>query len=111
MFFALAAQLLVAGAYQPVGASLLAQVTPQRLMGKVTAVYLLVFTLLGHGFGPTIVALISDNFYSGDQALGFALGTTAAALMTIALVMIMILLRRRATRRGALSFLMQIAGI
>ena len=49
MFFALAAQLLVAGAYQPVGASLLAQVTPQRLMGKITAIYLLVFTLLGRG--------------------------------------------------------------
>lgn len=94
MFFALGAQLLVAGAYQPVGASLLAHVTPQRLMGKVTAVYLLVFTLLGRGFGPTIVALISDSFYTGDQALGFALGTAAAVLMTIALVMIVVLLRR-----------------
>jgi len=100
MFFALAAQLLVAGAYQPVGASLLAQVTPQRLMGKVTAIYLLAFTLLGRGFGPTIVALISDNFYTGDQALGFALGTAAAVLMTIALIMVVILLRR--ARRGVL---------
>lgn len=98
MLFALAAQLLVAGAYQPVGASLLAQVTPQRLMGKVTAIYLLVFTLLGRGFGPTIVALISDNFYTGDQALGFALGTAAAVLMTVALIMVVILLRR--ARRG-----------
>jgi MFS family permease len=101
MFFALAAQLLFAGAYQPVGASLLAQITPQRLMGKVTAIYLLVFTLLGRGFGPTIVALISDNFYTGPQALGFALGTAAAVLMTIALVMIALLLRR--ARRGVLA--------
>jgi MFS family permease len=100
MFFALGAQLLVAGAYQPVGASLLAHITPQRLMGKVTAIYLLVFTLLGRGFGPTIVALISDTFYTGDQALGFALGTTAAVLMTIALVMIVVLLQR--AKRGAL---------
>jgi MFS family permease len=92
--------LLVAGAYQPVGASLLAHITPQRLMGKVTAIYLLVFTLLGRGFGPTIVALISDTFYTGDQALGFALGTTAAVLMTIALVMIVVLLQR--AKRGAL---------
>jgi MFS family permease len=100
MFFALAAQLLVAGAYQPVAASILAQVTPQPLMGKVTAIYLLVFTLLGLGFGPTLVAAISDNFYSGAQALGFALGTAAAGLMSIALVMSLVMLRR--ARRGAL---------
>ncbi len=101
MFFALAAQLFLAGAYQPVGASLLAQITPQRLMGKVTAIYLLVFTLLGRGFGPTLVALISDNFYDGPQALGFALGTAAAVLMALALVMSLLLLRR--ARRPALS--------
>ena len=98
MFFALGAQLLVAGAYQPVGASLLAHITPQRLMGKVTAIYLLVFTLIGRGFGPLLVALISDNFFTGDQALGFALGTAAAVLMSLALVMSVVLLRR--ARRG-----------
>lgn len=94
MFFALGAQLLVAGAYQPCGASLLARVTPQRVMGKVTAIYLLVFTLLGRGFGPTLVAVISDNFYHGPQALGFALGTATAGAMLLGLVMIGVLLRR-----------------
>ncbi len=101
MFFALGTQLLVAGAYQPVGSSILAQLTPQRLMGKVTAVYLLVFTLLGLGFGPTLVAVISDHFFTGPQALGFALGTATAGLMTLALAMIVLLLRR--ARRGALA--------
>lgn len=100
MFFALAAQLLVAGAYQPVAASILAQITPQRLMGKVTSIYLLVFTLLGLGFGPTLVALISDRFYTGPQAIGFALGTATAVLMTLALGTGILLLRR--ARRGAL---------
>jgi len=99
MFFCLGAQLLVAGAYQPVGASLLARVTPQRVMGKVTAIYLLVFTLLGRGLGPTLVAVISDHFFSGPQALGFALGTATAGAMTLGLVMIVVLLRRvRRTR-------------
>jgi hypothetical protein len=94
MFFCLGMQLFVAGAYQPVGASLLARVTPQRVMGKVTAIYLLVFTLLGRGFGPTLVAAISDNFFTGPQALGFALGTVSAAAMLLGLVMIVVLLRR-----------------
>ena len=94
MFFALAAQLLVAGAYNPVAASILAELTPQRLMGKVTAIYLLVFTLLGRGLGPLLVAAISDAFFAGPQALGFALGSAAAALMAAALVAIALLLRR-----------------
>ncbi len=92
MFFALAAQLLVAGAYNPVAASILARMTPQRLMGKVTAIYLLVFTLLGRGFGPLLVAAISDYFFSGPQALGFALRTATIALMAAALIAIAILL-------------------
>ncbi len=94
MFFALGAQLLVAGAYNPVAASILAQITPQRLMGKVTAIYLLVFTLIGRGFGPLLVAAISDNFFSGPQALGFALGTASAVLMLLALISILLLYRR-----------------
>ena len=57
--------------------------------------------LLGRGFGPTLVALISDNFYDGPQALGFALNTAAAVLMALALVMSLLLLRR--ARRPALS--------
>jgi len=94
MFFALAAQLLVAGAYNPVAASILARITPQRLMGKVTAIYLLVFTLLGRGFGPLLVAAISDHFFTGQQALGFALGTATIGLMAAALVAIVLLLVR-----------------
>jgi hypothetical protein len=94
MFFALGAQLLVAGAYQPVGASLLAKVTPPRVMGKVTACYLLVYYLIGRGLGPFVVAVISDNFYSGPQALGYGLGTVTAILMFIGLTMIWALLRR-----------------
>ncbi|HLI22735.1 MAG TPA: MFS transporter, partial [Stellaceae bacterium] len=94
MFFALGAQLLVAGAYQPVGASLLANITPPRLMGKITAIYLLVYYLIGRGLGPFVVAVISDNFYSGPQALGFGLGTVTAILMFIGLSMSWMLLRR-----------------
>ena len=100
MWIALYAQLVVAGAYTPVAASILAQITPQRLMGKVTAIYLLIFTLLGQGFGPLLVAAISDHFFSEPQALGFALGTASAILTALALVAILSLLRR--ARAGVL---------
>jgi MFS family permease len=99
MWATLGVSLLIAAIYYPVSASLLAQITPQRLMGKVTAIYLLIFTLLGLGAGPFLVAIISDRFYSGPRAIGYALGTMSGGLITIALIMAVILVR--STRRPA----------
>jgi hypothetical protein len=62
-------------------------------MGKVTAIYLLIFTLLGLGVGPTVVAMISDSFFSGEQAIGYALGTASGVLIAFALVMAWVLMR------------------
>jgi hypothetical protein len=67
-------------------------------MGKVTAIYLLVFTLLGLGLGPTLVAAISDHFFTGPQAIGYALGTASGCLIVTALIMALLLLR--SSRRG-----------
>jgi MFS family permease len=92
MFFALAAQLLVAGAYNPVAASLLARITPQRVMGKVTAVYLFIQTLIARTLGPLLVGAASDLFFSGNRGVGYALGTVAGVLMFIALAAIVWLL-------------------
>jgi MFS family permease len=93
MWVTLGLSMLLAAVYYPVSASLLAAVTPQRLMGKVTAIYLLVFTLLGLGVGPTVVAIISDSFFSGDQAIGYALGTASGVLIIFATVMAWVLMR------------------
>ena len=93
MWVTLGLSLLLAACYYPVSASLLAQITPQRLMGKITAIYLLVFTLLGLGAGPTFVAAISDNFFTGPQAIGYALGTASGVLIIGALVLAIFLLR------------------
>ncbi|HUB95643.1 MAG TPA: MFS transporter [Stellaceae bacterium] len=98
MWATLGVSLLLAGCYYPVSASLLAQLTPQRLMGKVTSIYLLVFTLLGLGAGPTFVAAISDRLFAGPQAIGYALGTASAILIGTAMVMAVVLLI--ASRRG-----------
>jgi hypothetical protein len=102
MWVTLGLSMLLAAVYYPVSASLLASVTPQRLMGKVTAIYLLIFTLLGLGVGPTVVAMISDSFFSGPQAIGYALGTASGVLIVFALLMALVLLRN--TRRtGAMT--------
>jgi MFS family permease len=101
MWTTLGVSLLLAGCYYPVSATLLAQLTPQRLMGKVTSIYLLVFTLLGLGLGPTLVAAISDHWFAGPQAIGFALGAASGCLIVTALAMAVVLLR--SSRRGRLA--------
>jgi MFS family permease len=93
MWVTLGVSLLLAACYYPVSASLLAQITPPRLMGKVTAIYLLIFTLLGLGLGPTFVAAISDHFFAGPQAIGYALGTASGGLIVMAVIMAYLLLR------------------
>lgn len=57
------------------------------MIGEVTAVYLLIHYLIGRGFGPFVVALVSDAFFTGPQALGFTLGAATAVLMLLALAM------------------------
>ena len=62
----------------------LQSVTPNEMRGQVTALYLFVFTVLGLGFGPTFIALIT-NYVIGDQNLiRYALAGSAVVVTPIA---------------------------
>ena len=56
-----------------VGASALQIVTPDRLRGRVSAIYLLVYNLLGLGLGPVMVAFMTDYVFRDDARIGYAL--------------------------------------
>ncbi|KGE02643.1 MFS transporter [Pseudohaliea rubra] len=72
------------------GVSALQQVTPNEMRGQLSAVYLLIVNFLGIGFGPTLVALITDYGFGDDSALGYSLAVVgggasiAAALLLFA---------------------------
>lgn len=55
------------------GVSALQQLTPNEMRGQVSAVYLLIVNFLGIGFGPTLVALVTDYGFGNDAALGYSL--------------------------------------
>ena len=57
------------GTSYSVGASTLGEVTPVRMMGRVTAVYFIFQSLLGQALGPFLVAYGSQNMFSGRTAL------------------------------------------
>jgi MFS family permease len=58
----------------------LQSVTPNRMRGQATALFLFVFNIVGFGCGPTVIALITDYVFRDEARVGSAL-----ALATIVL--------------------------
>lgn len=61
----------------PVNAALQV-ITPNQMRGQITALFLLVFNLLGAGLGATIVALFTDYVYGDPAMLRYAMVTVVA---------------------------------
>lgn len=69
MWAAYAGSMLLTNANGVAGTMSLAQVTPSRLMGKVTSFYFLIANLLGLALGPTVTALVAEWFFAGKLAI------------------------------------------
>jgi len=67
-----------------VAAAALQIVTPARMRGQISAIYLMVFNLLGLGLGPSIVAFFTDYWFGNDQAVGQSILLTFAIFAPIA---------------------------
>jgi MFS family permease len=50
-------------------------VTPGRLRGRVSALFLFVYQMVGLGTGPMLVALFTDYVFKDDAKVGFAMGS------------------------------------
>lgn len=64
------------------------QITPNEMRGQISALYLFVVNLIGIGFGPTIVALITDGYFKDDNSLKYSMaivGGSAAIFGSLAL--------------------------
>lgn len=68
--------------------SIIQLITPPELRGRVTAVSLLVLSILGGGLGPVLVAGLSDYVLGGPQALGHALAIVSVAGLTSGFVVL-----------------------
>jgi MFS family permease len=58
----------------------LQSVTPNRMRGQATALFLFVFNIVGFGCGPTVIALITDFVFHDDARVGSALALATALL-------------------------------
>ncbi len=64
-------------------------ITPARLRGLFTAVFLFVLNILGLGLGPSVVAMISDAWFEGPASLGRALAVLTAVVAPVSFVLLL----------------------
>jgi MFS family permease len=91
------AQFLVAFGVGPQNAALQI-ITPNRMRGQITALFLFIFNLVGFGLGPTIVAFFTDRVFGDESQLRYSLAATAAILGPISLLLFWYALKGYAER-------------
>jgi MFS family permease len=76
-----------------VSAAALQEVTPNRLRAQTSAVYYFAINLLGLGFGPVLVGLLTDRVFGDESRVGESLALSAVLLGPPAALMLYAALR------------------
>ncbi len=63
-------------------------ITPNQLRGQVIALYLFSVNLIGLGFGPTIVAVITDYGFGDPAAVRYSLAIFAVIVSALAMIVV-----------------------
>src|SRR5690606_33211877 len=51
-------------------------ITPGRMRGTTTAIYIAIYNVLGYGLGPLVVGLLNDNAF-GESGVGYSMALLA----------------------------------
>ncbi|WP_427968717.1 MFS transporter [Altererythrobacter sp.] len=68
-------------------------VTPNRMRAQMTALFLVMYNVIGFGLGPTVVATLTDFVLGSEAKLGLAMALTSAVLGTLGALSISLGLR------------------
>lgn len=71
-----------------VGGVALQLITPNEYRARLTALYFFVVNLVGLGFGPVLIALLTDNLFQDDAALRYSIAVVAAIALPIAAIIL-----------------------
>ena len=71
----------------------LQSVTPNEMRGQITALYYFVFTAIGLGLGPTIMAFVTDDVIRNENLIRYAMSGTAAVMTPLAAIAMWIAVR------------------
>lgn len=77
-FVALMAGVMFLAAAPGTATAALQIATPPRLRGRVSAMYLFVYQMVGLGTGPSVVAAFTDYVFKDDALVGYSMAATIA---------------------------------
>ncbi|OJY66964.1 MAG: hypothetical protein BGP16_17235 [Sphingobium sp. 66-54] len=61
-------------------------ITPNEMRGQINAVYLFAISVIGGGFGPTAIALLTDYVFGNDEMLRYAMSLFVAIVGPIGIL-------------------------
>lgn len=73
---------------QAMAATALQMVTPNRMRGMATAVYVFIISVIGLGIAPTLIAFVTDYVLRDERRVGESLGLVCGAAAIAAVVLI-----------------------
>ncbi|MBY8825401.1 MFS transporter [Sphingomonas colocasiae] len=80
---------LFGAVWSGITAASLQLMTPGRLRGRVSAVYLIVNNAVGLGVGPLLIALVTDRLFGDPLAVGKSIALVGGVVLSIAILLLM----------------------
>jgi len=74
----LAANLVLASISAGPNNAALQVITPNRMRGQISALFIAVFNMVGYGVGPLVVALLTDYLFASEASLHYSIALQAA---------------------------------
>ena len=71
-----------------VGGVALQLITPNEYRARMTALYFFVVNLVGLGFGPMLMALLTDNIFRDESALRYSIAIVTAVALPLAAIIL-----------------------
>lgn len=68
-----------------IGLSALARLTPNPIMGRVSSFHYFWMGVIGTGVGPAVIAIVSDNVFTGPAAISHAMSLVCAIMDVVAM--------------------------
>jgi MFS family permease len=71
-----------------VGTVALQLITPNEYRARVTALYFFIVNLTGLGFGPMLIALLTDHLFGHDDALRYSIALVTGVALPLAAIIL-----------------------
>ncbi|MGN6690616.1 MAG: hypothetical protein ACTHJU_06710, partial [Sphingopyxis sp.] len=71
-----------------VGTVALQLITPNEYRARATALYFFIVNLVGLGFGPMLMALLTDHLFGYDGALRYSIALVAGVALPLAAIIL-----------------------